>query len=282
MDIGDKKRLSETANQVRILVLSMLAKARSGHTGGSLSVVDILTYLYFYKMRHKPDEPHWPERDRLVLSKGHAAPALYALLSMCGYFPRSELFKLRRVTGSLQGHPDMRRTPGVDASTGSLGQGLSMANGIALGLRLSGIASKVFVILGDGELQEGQIWEAAMSAAHYKLSNVVAIIDANQLQIDGRVEKIMGVEPIAAKWEAFGWNVEEVDGHNFLQLDAAVSGMEKSGNGKPNVIVARTIKGKGVSFMEGKYQYHGVAPKMDELRRAMDELGGEVIIEEDS
>ncbi|RLC45745.1 MAG: transketolase [Candidatus Coatesbacteria bacterium] len=282
MDIGDKKRLSETANQVRILVLNMLAKARSGHTGGSLSVVDILTYLYFYKMRHKPDEPHWPERDRLVLSKGHAAPALYALLSMCGYFPRSELFKLRRVTGSLQGHPDMQRTPGVDASTGSLGQGLSMANGIALGLRLSGIASKVFVILGDGELQEGQIWEAAMSAAHYKLSNVVAIIDANQLQIDGRVEKIMGVEPIAAKWEAFGWNVEEVDGHNFLQLDAAVSGMEKSGNGKPNVIVARTIKGKGVSFMEGKYQYHGVAPKMDELRRAMDELGGEVIIEEDS
>ncbi|HUT04448.1 MAG TPA: transketolase [bacterium] len=282
MDVGEKKRLSETANQVRILVLNMLTKACSGHTGGSLSVVDILTYLYFYKMRHKPEDPDWPERDRLVLSKGHAAPTLYALLSMCGYFPRSELFKLRRVNGSLQGHPDARRTPGVEASTGSLGQGLSMANGIALGLRLSGITSKVYVILGDGEIQEGQIWEAAMSASHYRLGNVVVIIDANQLQIDGRVENIMGVEPIAAKWEAFGWNVQEVNGHDFSQLDAAVSKMEQSSDGKPNVVVARTIKGKGVSFMEGKCQYHGVAPKMDELRRAMDELGGEVLIEEDS
>ncbi len=282
MDIGDEKRLSETANQVRILVLNMLAKACSGHTGGSLSVVDILTYLYFYKMQHKPEDPAWPDRDRLVLSKGHAAPTLYALLSMCGYFPRSELFKLRRVTGSLQGHPDVRRTPGVEASTGSLGQGLSMANGIALGLRLSGITSKVYVILGDGELQEGQVWEAAMSAAHYKLGNVVVIIDANQLQIDGRVENIMGVEPIVAKWEAFGWNVQEVNGHDFSELDAAMSNMEQSSDSKPNVVVARTIKGKGVSFMEGKYQYHGVAPKMDELRRAMEELGGKVLIEEDS
>jgi len=280
MNLTEEKRLSDLATQARVLILNMLAKAGSGHTGGSLSVVEILTYLYFHKMRHKVEDPAWPGRDRLVLSKGHAAPTLYALLSMCGYFPRAELFKLRRIEGSLQGHPDIRRTAGVEATTGSLGQGLSMANGIALGLRLSGSGSKVYAILGDGELQEGQVWEAAMSASHYRLRNVVTFVDANGLQIDGRVEEIMGLEPITDKWKAFGWNVQEIDGHDFSQIDEAVQRAAEPGDDRPNVIVARTTKGKSVSFMEDKFQYHGVAPTMDELRRAMEELGGEVLIEE--
>ncbi|MBN2207936.1 MAG: transketolase [Candidatus Coatesbacteria bacterium] len=282
---AEEKRLSDLALKTRILILNMLAKAGSGHTGGSLSVVEILTYLYFYKMRHKVEDPAWPDRDRLVLSKGHAAPALYAALSMCGYFPRSELFKLRRLAGSLQGHPDIRRTSGVEATTGSLGQGLSIANGIALGLRLSGTKGlhdrvpRVYAILGDGELQEGQVWEAAMSASHYRLSNVVAFVDANGLQIDGRIEKVMSLEPLTDKWKAFGWNVQEIDGHSFGQLDEAVQHAENCLDGGPNVIVARTTKGKGVSFMEGKASYHGVAPTMDELSRAMQELGGEILSE---
>jgi len=276
---AEEKRLSDLALKARILILNMLARAGSGHTGGSLSVVEILTYLYFHKMRHKVEDPAWPDRDRLILSKGHAAPALYAALSMCGYFPRSELFKLRRLAGSLQGHPDVRRTTGVEATTGSLGQGLSIANGIALGLRLSGNSSRVYAILGDGELQEGQVWEAAMSASHYRLRNVVAFVDANGLQIDGRVEDVMGLEPLTDKWKAFGWNVQEIDGHDFGQLDEAVQRAENRRDGGPNAIVARTTKGKGVSFMEGKASYHGVAPTMDELRRAMDELGGEILIE---
>jgi len=276
---AEEKRLSDLALKARILILNMLAKAGSGHTGGSLSVVEILTYLYFHKMRHKVEDPAWPDRDRLILSKGHAAPALYAALSMCGYFPRSELFKLRRLAGSLQGHPDVRRTSGVEATTGSLGQGLSIANGIALGLRLSGNKSRVYAILGDGELQEGQVWEAAMSASHYRLGNVVAFVDANGLQIDGRVEDVMGLEPLTDKWKAFGWNVQEIDGHDFGQLDEAVQRAESRRDGGPNAIVARTTKGKGVSFMEGKASYHGVAPTMDELSRAMDELGGEILFE---
>ena len=280
MNLTEEKRLSDLATQARVLILNMLAKAGSGHTGGSLSVVEVLTYLYFHKMRHKVLDPTWSGRDRLVLSKGHAAPALYAMLSMCGYFPRAELFKLRRIDGSLQGHPDIRRTAGLDATTGSLGQGLSMANGIALGLRLSGSRSKVYAILGDGELQEGQVWEAAMSASHYRLRNVMAFVDANGLQIDGPVEEIMSLEPMTDKWEAFGWDVQEIDGHDFSQIDEAVQRAERSGGDRPNVIVARTTKGKGVSFIEGKLQYHGVAPTMDELRRAMDELGGEVLFEE--
>jgi len=282
MNLTEKKRLSDLATQTRVLVLNMLAKAGSGHTGGSLSVVEILTYLYFHKMRHRVEDPGWPDRDRLVLSKGHAAPALYAMLSMCGYLPRAELFKLRRIDGSLQGHPDIRRTAGVEATTGSLGQGLSMANGIALGLRLCGNESKVYAILGDGELQEGQVWEAAMSASHYRLRNVITFVDANGLQIDGRVEDIMGMEPLVDKWKAFGWNVQEIDGHDFSQIDEAVQRADKPRDDRPNLIVARTTKGKGVSFMEDKFQYHGVAPSMDELRRAMDELGGEVLIEEEN
>ena len=282
MDLANKKRLSDLATQARVLILNMLAKAGSGHTGGSLSVVEVLTYLYFHKMRHKVEDPTWSGRDRLVLSKGHAAPALYAVLSLCGYFPRAELFKLRRIDGSLQGHPDIRRTAGLDATTGSLGQGLSMANGIALGLRLSGSRSKVYAILGDGELQEGQVWEAAMSASHYRLRDVVAFVDANGLQIDGPVEQVMSLEPMTDKWEAFGWDVQEIDGHDFSQIDEAVQRAEGRRDHRPNVIVARTTKGKGVSFMEGKLRYHGVAPTMDELRRAMEELGGEVLVEEEN
>ncbi|MBN1593684.1 MAG: transketolase [Candidatus Coatesbacteria bacterium] len=280
MELAEQKRLYDLAKKVRVLILNMLTNAGSGHTGGSLSVVEILTYLYYSKMKHRPNEPTWPERDRLVLSKGHAAPCLYVLLSLNGYFPQEELFKLRRIDGSLQGHPDFKRTPGVDASTGSLGQGLSVANGIALGLRLSGRDSRVYAVLGDGELQEGQVWEAAMSAAHYKLSKVLAFVDANGLQIDGRVEDIMNIEPIVDKWRAFGWNAQEIDGHDFQEIDNAVKRAQVSDNGRPNVIVARTTKGKGISFMENNVRYHGVAPTMDELRRAMQEIGGEVLIEE--
>ncbi|MCD6326181.1 transketolase [bacterium] len=279
MDPKEQSRLVELARESRILILNMLTKAGSGHTGGSLSVVEILAYLYFHKMRLRPSEPSWPDRDRLVLSKGHAAPALYTMLAMRGFIPKDVLFRLRRVDGSLQGHPDMLRTPGVDASTGSLGQGLSIACGMALGLRLSSSDSKVYAILGDGEIQEGQIWEAAMSAAHYKLKNLVAFIDANQLQIDGRVQDVMNVEPIAAKWESFGWNVQEIDGHDFAQIDEAIAAAEARDGDKPNMIVARTTKGKGVSFIEGKVGFHGVTPNMDELRAAMKELGGSVLLE---
>jgi len=242
--------------------------------------VEILTYLYFYKMRHRPDDPKWPERDRLILSKGHAAPALYAMLQMSGYFPIDELFKLRRVGGSLQGHPDMLRTRGVEFSTGSLGQGLSVANGIALGLRLNRSKARVYVIMGDGELQEGQVWEAAMSTAHYKLCNLTALVDSNRLQIDGRVEDVMNIEPLAAKWRAFGWYVQTVDGHSFAALDRAI-GRAQAKRSRPGLIVAQTVKGKGVSFMEGKPQYHGVAPTREELLRAMEELGGEVLLRDE-
>lgn len=278
MNSTDEKRLLGIAKEARVLILNILANAGSGHTGGSLSVVEILSYLYFHKMRHDPNRPEWPDRDRLVLSKGHAAPALYTMLAMCGYFPRSELFKLRRITGILQGHPDKVRTPGIDATTGSLGQGLSVANGIALGLRLDGRRSRVYVVLGDGEIQEGQVWEAAMSAAHYRLSNVVGFVDANSLQIDGPTQKIMNPEPISAKWASFGWDVQEIDGHSFEAIDSAVLKAE-SEESKPSMIIARTIKGKGVSFMEGNIRYHGVAPTADELRRAMEEIGGEILTE---
>lgn len=282
MDRSLQAKLASRANEMRILILNMLTKAKSGHTGGSLSVVEILSYLYFHKMKHRPKDRSWPNRDRLVLSKGHAAPALYSALSMCGYVERDELFKLRRIAGSLQGHPDRLRTTGVDASTGSLGQGLSIANGMALGLKLSNINAKVFVILGDGELQEGQVWEAAMSAAHYGLSNVIAFVDANGLQIDGEVKTVMNVEPIVAKWEAFGWFVQEIDGHEFSQIDDAVTRASLSNEGRPSMVIARTIKGKGVSFMEGEVDFHGKSPTMDQLKLAMKELNGQVLIEEES
>lgn len=267
--------LRETARRMRVEILKMLNRAASGHTGGSLSATDIIAALYFRVMDHDPRNPLWPERDRFVLSKGHGAPALYTALAFSGYFDKKELATLRQVGSILQGHPDMRKTRGADASSGSLGQGLSIANGIAMGLRLDGIGSNVYAMLGDGELQEGQVWEAAMSAAHYRLGKLIAIVDKNGLQIDGEVRKVMGVEPVDAKWRAFGWDVMEINGHDFSEIIPALeSPRGKALQDRPTVIIARTVKGKGVSFFENQARYHGVAPSNDELQRALKELGG--------
>jgi transketolase len=270
----EMKRLQETARLMRVNILRMLHRAKSGHTGGSLSATDIMAALYFRVMKHRPEDPAWAERDRFVLSKGHAAPALYSALAMSGYFDEAELLTLRQVNSCLQGHPDMRRTRGVNASSGSLGQGLSIANGIALGLRLSRIASSVYVMLGDGELQEGQVWEAAMTAAHYRLGKVTAIVDNNGLQIDGRIEDIMGIEPLADKWRSFGWDVDAINGHDFKEIVPALEQVRSKGlSDRPSVVIAKTIKGKGVSFFEGQAKYHGVSPTDDEFARALKELG---------
>src|SRR3989304_10279658 len=219
--------LKKQAKLVRMEILKMLALAGSGHTGGSLSAADIVTVLYFSKMRHRPDEPNWKERDRFILSKGHAAPLLYAVLAMTGYFNISMLKTLRKLGSPLQGHPCSRVLPGVEISTGSLGQGLSVSNGMAMGLKMDNIGSRVYCLLGDGETQEGQVWEAAMTAAHYKLDNLCAIIDRNMLQIDGAVEEIMSIEPVVDKWEAFGWNVIETDGHDIAKILSALNEAEK-------------------------------------------------------
>ena len=264
--------LEQTARQLRMEILKMLNTARSGHTGGSLSATDILTVLYFHKMRHDPSNPAWPERDRFVLSKGHAAPALYATLAEAGYFSRDELKTLRRLGSHLQGHPDMNKTPGVDVCTGSLGQGLSQAVGLALSARLAGRSSRVYALLGDGEVQEGQVWEAAMSAAHYKLDNLCAIVDHNGLQIDGEVAKVMNVAPLGPKFLAFNWHVLEVDGHDVQAISRALDDAGRT-EGQPTMIVARTVKGKGVPFFEHKARYHGGPPRDDELTRALDHLG---------
>lgn len=269
--IRDIDRLREIAREVRKDILIMLNKAGSGHTGGSLSAVELITALFFAKLRHNPQAPCWRERDRFVLSKGHAAPLLYAVLARCGYFEREELLHLRELGSRLQGHPDCKFTPGVEVPTGSLGQGLSMANGMALAIRLDGLPSRVYVLLGDGEVQEGQVWEAAMTAAHYKLDNVCAILDNNGLQIDGWVKDVKGIEPLALKWKAFGWAVLEIDGHNFTEILRALDEAEKI-KGKPTIIIAHTVKGKGVSFFENMAQYHGVAPTNGELKRALKEL----------
>ncbi|MCX6353380.1 MAG: transketolase [Candidatus Aureabacteria bacterium] len=266
------KELVERAKAVRCNVVKMIARAGSGHPGGSLSIVDLLTALYFARLNHRPKDPHWTDRDRVILSKGHAAPTLYAILGECGYFPKTELLKLRKLGSMLQGHPDMMRTPGVEMSTGSLGQGISVAVGMALAGKLDKKSYRVYTFLGDGELQEGQVWEAAMAGAHYALDNLCAVIDFNGLQIDGRVQEIMNPEPIPRKWEAFGWAVKEVNGHDFKEIVAAydwAAGIK----GKPAAVVAHTIKGKGVSFMESKAHWHGVAPSAEEARRALMELG---------
>lgn len=264
--------LEETARNLRISVVRTLHRSQSGHTGGSLSALDIITALYFGVMKHDPQEPRWDGRDRFVLCKGHAAPAQYVALAEAGYFPKEDLMMLRRLGSHLQGHPDSKGTPGVEVCTGSLGQGLSIANGMALGLRLDGKPNRVFAVLGDGELQEGQVWEAAMAAAHFRLDNLCAIIDANGLQIDGEVARVMGVDPIADKFRAFGWDTVEIDGHDMGQIVAALEAAA-SRDGKPHCIVARTVKGKGVSFFENKASYHGVPPSDEELPRALECLG---------
>ena len=266
------EELKEKARRLRIDIIRTLHRSKSGHTGGSLSVIDILTVLYYYKMRHNPKDPKWTGRDRLVLSKGHAAPAQYVALADCGYFPKEDLKMLRQLGGHLQGHPDSKGTPGIEVCTGSLGQGLSMAVGMALALRLDSSQSRVYAVLGDGELQEGQVWEAAMASSHYRLDNLCIIIDANGLQIDGEVAKVMGVEPIAGKFDSFGCHVIEVDGHDIEAIVKAFDDAEGI-KGKPVAIVARTVKGKGVSFFENKASYHGVTPSDDELPKALECLG---------
>lgn len=264
--------LQEKARKLRVDIVNTLHRSKSGHTGGSLSVIDMVTVLYYHTMRHRPEDPRWPGRDRLVLSKGHAAPAQYVALADLGYFPKEDLKMLRQLGSHLQGHPDSKGTPGIEVCTGSLGQGLSMANGMALGLRLDKSDSRVYAILGDGELQEGQVWEAVMSAAHFKLDNLCILVDANGLQIDGEVAKVMNVESIAEKFKAFGCHVVEIDGHDLVAIIAALAeaGSTKE---KPTAIIARTVKGKGVSFFENKASYHGVTPSDEELPMALACLG---------
>ncbi len=269
----DIEFLKKQARTVRIEILKMLAQAGSGHTGGSLSAADIVTALYFYKMRHRPDNPKWPERDRFILSKGHAAPLLYTVLALTGYFDKSLLNTLRKTGSPLQGHPSSKMLHGVEVSTGSLGQGLSIANGMALGLRLDKSPARVYCLLGDGEIQEGQVWEAAMTAGHYVLDNLCAIVDLNSLQIDGRCEDVMKIDPVAEKWKAFNWHIFEIDGHNMEEIVTALDEAEKI-KGKPSAILAKTVKGKGVSIFEGKVEYHGLAPTKEELEIALKELGG--------
>jgi transketolase len=265
------KELENIARLMRIDVLKMLNKAKSGHTGGSLSSIEIITSLYFNYMKHNPKNPSWEDRDKFVLSKGHAAPALYAALSRCGYFEPSLLMTLREIGSKLQGHPDEKVTRGVEVSTGSLGQGLSLSNGLALASRLDKRKTRVYTLLGDGEVQEGQVWEAAMSSAHFRLDNLCAILDFNGLQIDGKVKDIMNIEPIPEKWQAFGWEVTTIDGHSFLEILKALSWAEGN-KGKPSIIIAKTIKGKGVSLFENKVKYHGIPPTDEELTFALKEL----------
>ena len=269
----DHKGLNEITRNIRKDIVTMIHGSKSGHPGGSLSAVEILTALYFDEMNIDPENPKKEDRDRFVLSKGHAAPVLYATLAERGYFDKKELLSLRKVGAMLQGHPDMKGTPGVEMSTGSLGQGFSVACGMAMASKLDNAPWRVYALLGDGEVQEGLIWEAAMSAAHYKLDNMVAFLDYNGLQIDGEVEKVMNIGPIVDKFKSFGWNVIEIDGHDFDQIFAALD-MAKETVGKPTMIVAKTVKGKGVSFMENNAGWHGNAPSDNDLEIALAELGG--------
>jgi len=268
---NDLQMLRARANDIRADIISMLGQSGSGHPGGSLSAADIVAALYFGVMRIDPQDPRRADRDRFILSKGHAAPVLYAALAQRGFFPREDLSTLRKLGSRLQGHPDMKKLPGVEMSTGSLGQGLSVANGIALAGKLDGLDYRVYVLMGDGENQEGQIWEAAMAAAHYKLDNVTAFLDHNRLQIDGPIEEVMSPEPLADKWRAFGWDVQVIDGHDMVQI---LQALEKASavRGRPQMIVAETVKGKGVSFMENQAGWHGVAPKAEETQKALEEL----------
>lgn len=266
------QRIKETARDIRIHIIEMTCKAGSGHPGGSLSCADIISTLYFGGVLNvKPEEPLWPDRDRFILSKGHAAPALYAALAERGFFSKDILPTLRQFGSPLQGHPDCRQVPGVEVSTGSLGQGLSMGVGMGIAGKLDKKQYRVWVLLGDGKCQEGQVWEAAMAASHYKLDNLTAIIDNNHLQIDGRIEDVMNPEPIAEKFKAFGWHVLCVDGHDPCQL-LKVFQEASAVKGRPSVVIAETVKGKGVSFMENKKEWHGKAPTPEQAEQAIREL----------
>jgi len=263
--------LEKMAKQLRRHVIKMIATAGSGHPGGSLSAADIVTALYFKVMRHDPSNLQWPDRDRFVLSKGHAAPILYAALAECGYFPVEELSTLRKLGSRLQGHTDRTLTPGVEMSAGSLGQGLSYGIGIALAGKLDKRDYHVYVLLGDGECEEGQVWEAAMFAPHFQMDNLTAIVDHNGIQLDGRCCDIMGIEPLPEKWRAFNWNVIEVDGHDINQVLQALK-KARDIKGKPTAIIAHTVKGKGVSFMENNIAFHGKAPNPEQTEQALKEL----------
>ncbi|MGN1423493.1 MAG: transketolase [Oscillospiraceae bacterium] len=271
MDDKLKKQLEIAATKVRMGVIEGVHSAKAGHPGGSLSIADTLTYLYMHRMNVDPSDPESPTRDRLVLSKGHTAPALYAVLAERGFFPAEELKTLRKIGSRLQGHPVRGKTPGVDMSTGSLGQGISAACGMALSGKITCDAYKVYAILGDGEIQEGQVWEAAMFAAHYKLDNLVAVVDNNGLQIDGKVSDVMSPYPIDKKFEAFGWHVICINGHDFNEIEKAFNEAETV-TGKPTVIIQKSLKGKGVSYMEDQVGWHGKAPNDEEYAKAMEEL----------
>ena len=265
-----RNNLEKTAREVRWDIVRMIGLARSGHPGGSLSCADILVCLYFHALNHDPKKPDWRYRDRFVLSKGHAAPALYAVLAKCGYFDREELWHLRRLGSMLQGHPDRLKTPGVEISTGSLGQGLAAACGIALGLRMEDNPARVYALVGDGESQEGGIWEAAMLAGHHCLDNLTAILDNNGMQIDGSCCEVVSLGDMTAKWSAFGWDVKEVDGHDVLDICQALEGAVSAS--RPRMIIAHTVKGKGVSFMENNVDFHGKAPTPEEMEKALKEI----------
>lgn len=265
------KKLKETARKIRIDIIKMLTEAGSGHPGGSLSIADILTVLYFHKMRHDPKNPKWDERDRFVLSKGHGVPAQYAVLAKSGYFSEEELMSLRKTGSRLQGHPDRSRLPGLEASTGSLGQGLSIAVGMAVAGKMDKKNYRIYCLIGDGESQSGQIWEAAMCAAKYKLDNLTAVLDYNKIQLDDRVNIVMEIEPVKDKWKSFGWNVMEIDGNDIPKIIDALDNAEKV-KGKPTIIIAHTVKGKGVSYMEDNVDWHGKAPSKELAEQAIKEL----------
>ena len=270
--------LEAIARACRVQIIRMLTHAGSGHPGGSLSVIDLLVAIVFGRLRHDPRRPDWPDRDRLVLSKGHAVPALYTVMARAGYFPEEQLITLRKLGSPLQGHPDRVALPGIEAATGSLGQGLSIACGLALGLKLAGSPARVYCILGDGEVQEGQVWEAAMSAPKlgqpgHPLDNLTVIVDYNKIQLDDFTATILDLEPLVAKWQAFGWPVLEIDGHDLAQIDKAL-GQAEATRGRPTLIVAHTVKGKGVSFMENNPEWHGKSPKPGEAVSAIREILG--------
>lgn len=264
--------LKERARHMRAHIINMLAASKSGHPGGSLSAADLLAYLYCHKMNIDPENPSMPDRDRFVLSKGHAAPVLYAALAEKGFYDKSLIPSLRQFKSILQGHPDMKKLPGVDISSGSLGQGLSVSNGMAIAAKLDKKSYHVYVLMGDGELQEGQVWEALMTSVHYKLDNLTAFIDYNHLQIDGQIEDVKSLTNLADRFTSFGWNVLQIDGHNFEAIDQAIFVAESVKN-KPTMIILNTFKGKGVSFMENQAGWHGAAPNKEQAEQALKELG---------
>ena len=271
MDKREKAELKITANKVRQLIIEGVFNAKSGHPGGSLSAADIFTYLYFKELNVDPKNPKWADRDRFVLSKGHCCPGLYAALAIKGYFPEKEIKSLRHIGAMLQGHPDMKGTPGVDMSSGSLGQGVSAACGMALAAKMDNASYRVYAMLGDGECEEGQVWESAMFAAHHNLDNLCYIVDYNGLQIDGKVSEVAGLEPLDKKFESFGFEVIKICGHCFNQIEEAFE-KAKSVKGKPTVIIAETVKGKGVSYMEDQVGWHGKAPNQEQYELALNEL----------